>query len=81
MSEKTFAEELLAERERLDLNQAACAALFTGLSVGTLRNWETGRNTPPEWAQPLLLDFLRRRKPAKEGSFVKRGRPSTAADD
>lgn len=71
----TFAEQLKSERQRLGRNQADAAALFQGLTIGTLRAWESGRNEPPEWSRALILDFLRGQKPAKESTFVERGRP------
>ena len=74
----TFAEKFHAQRKRLGLQQAACASLFHQLSVKTLRNWEGGRNEPPAWSQPLILAFLARQKPAKQSTFVERGRPPLA---
>lgn len=75
-----FPDQLRAERARLNRNQPDTAALFTGLSTKTLRNWEIGRNAPPPWAQALILDFLRRQRPLKRGTFVERGRLWPARD-
>lgn len=35
-------------------------AVSTGIPLGTLRNWEQGKNNPPEYLYPMLYELLRR---------------------
>lgn len=75
MKPKTFADRLRAERERLNLSQAECAALLPPLSGRMIAKWEGGGGEPPEWVQPLIFEKLRRHKPRAGGSFNKPGNP------
>lgn len=81
MKTKTFAEQLRAERKRLNLSQEEAASLFVDsmkaplLPVATWREWEYGRRNPPPLLQHFMLHFLARQKPDKDGSWDKRGRP------
>ena len=72
--EKPFSSILRAARARLNLSQTECARLIPPLSVRVLQNWERGRNTPPEWAQPLIIYALEVERPNPDGHFAKPGR-------
>ena len=52
-----FADELRAERARLGLSQQALSEAL-GVPKRTIENWEGGVNSPPEWAEKLLLEKL-----------------------
>lgn len=54
----TFAEKLKAARRREGYSQATAAELIPGLSTRTLQAWECDRQSPPLWAQSLVLDAL-----------------------
>ena len=54
----TFAEKLKIVRRREGYSQATAAELIAGLSTRTLQAWESGRQSPPVWAQALVLDAL-----------------------
>jgi len=60
MANKTmsFAEQLKAVRRRERFSQAIAAQLIHGLSTRTLQAWECGRQSPPVWAQSLVLEAL-----------------------
>ena len=78
----TFAQQIRAERQRLNLSQEEAAALFVDahktplLPVSTWRDWEYRRRAPMPLLQHFVLQFLEKQKPDKEGSWDKRGRPS-----
>lgn len=57
MTEKTYAEQLKAARKKAGLTQAGLAD-WTGIPRRTLEDWETGRMTPPPWAQGLVLEKI-----------------------
>lgn len=54
----TFAEKLKTVRRREGYSQATAAELIPGLSIRTLQAWECDRQSPPLWAQSLVLDAL-----------------------
>lgn len=54
----TFSEKLKAVRRREGYSQATAAELIPGLSTRTLQAWECDRQSPPLWAQALVLDAL-----------------------
>jgi len=54
----TFAEQLKAVRRREGYSQATAAELIPRLSTRTLQAWECDRQSPPLWAQSLVLDAL-----------------------
>lgn len=54
----TFAEQLKAVRRRASYSQSAAAQLIHGLSTRTLQAWERGQQSPPLWAQALVLEAL-----------------------
>jgi len=54
----TFSEQLKAVRRREDFSQAKAAQLIHGLSTRTLQAWERGQQSPPPWAQLLVLEAL-----------------------
>jgi len=54
----TFSEQLKAVRCREDFSQAKAAQLIHGLSTRTLQAWERGQQSPPPWAQLLVLEAL-----------------------
>lgn len=54
----TFSEKLKAVRRREGYSQATAAELIPGLSTRTLQAWECDRQSPPFWAQALVLDAL-----------------------
>lgn len=54
----TFADKLRAVRKRERYSQATAAELVRDLSVRTLQEWEHERQTPPLWAQWLVLEAL-----------------------
>jgi DNA-binding transcriptional regulator YiaG len=53
-----FADELRAERARLGLSQQALSEAL-GIPKRTIENWEGGVNSPPPWAEKLLLEKLK----------------------
>jgi DNA-binding XRE family transcriptional regulator len=53
-----FAEQLKAVRRREGYSQATAAQLIPGLSTRTLQAWECSQQSPPLWAQWLVLDAL-----------------------
>ena len=53
-----FADKLRAERARLGLSQQALSKTL-GVPKRTIENWEGGVNSPPEWAEKLLLERLK----------------------
>ena len=74
---KTFAQQIRAERERLNLSQPETAALIPHLSHRMIAKWEAGGGEPPLWAQALLLAALAKAKPRKKtGHFGKPGNPN-----
>jgi len=54
----SFAEKLRAVRKREGYSQSGAAELIANLSVRTLQEWEHERQTPPLWAQGLVLEAL-----------------------
>ena len=46
-------------RQRLGMSQRQFSAFF-GIPLGTLRNWEQGINSPPEYVFSMLLTSIRR---------------------
>lgn len=54
----SFADKLRAARKREGYSQATAAELVRDLSVRTLQEWEHERQTPPLWAQWLVLEAL-----------------------
>jgi DNA-binding transcriptional regulator YiaG len=54
----SFAENLKAIRRREGYSQATAAELIAGLSTRSLQAWESGRQSPPLWAQSLVLEAL-----------------------
>ena len=53
-----FADHLKAVRRRNGYTQAMAAELIPGLSLRTFQAWERSQQTPPVWAQNLVLDTL-----------------------
>ena len=53
-----FAEQLKAARKRDGYSQAMAVQLIHGLSIRTFQAWEQGQQTPPLWAQSLVLETL-----------------------
>ncbi len=80
----TFAEQLKAVRRREGDSQARATQLIPGLSTRTLQAWERGQQSPPIWAQSLVLEALggapydpakkRRLSPARKPRQSKGGR-------
>lgn len=60
----SFAAQLKTQRASLGLTQAEAAASISPYRdiVRTLENWEAGRNAPPDWAQPLIIASIRKRR-------------------
>lgn len=54
----SFADLLKKVRRREGYSQATAAELVRDLSVRTLQAWECGQQTPPKWAQWLVLEAL-----------------------
>jgi DNA-binding XRE family transcriptional regulator len=54
----TFAEQLKAVRKRDGHSQATAVQLIPGLSIRTFQAWERSQQTPPLWAQALVLEAL-----------------------
>jgi DNA-binding XRE family transcriptional regulator len=54
----SFAEQLKVVRRRERFSQAVAARLIPGLSTRTLQAWERNQQSPPLWAQSLVLDAL-----------------------
>ena len=54
----SFADKLKMVRRREGYSQATAAELVRDLSVRTLQAWECGQQTPPLWAQWLVLEAL-----------------------
>jgi DNA-binding XRE family transcriptional regulator len=54
-----FGRELKAQRAACGLSQSQAAACVPFLSVRTLQCWEHGHQSPPVWAQCLIMDKLR----------------------
>ncbi len=54
----TFKDALKAARQRESYTQAQAAEKIARLSVRTLQEWESGRQTPPLWTQLLILEAL-----------------------
>jgi len=54
----SFADKLRAVRKREGYSQSGAAELIANLSVRTLQEWEHERQTPPLWAQGLILEAL-----------------------
>lgn len=54
----SFADKLRAVRAREGYSQSTAAELVRDLSVRTLQEWEHERQTPPLWAQWLVLEAL-----------------------
>ena len=46
-------------RQRLGMSQRQFSGFF-GIPLGTLRNWEQGVNSPPEYVFSMLLTSIRR---------------------
>ena len=57
-----FGRELKAQRALGGLSQTEAAAAIPYLSVRTLQCWEHGHQSPPEWAQNLILEKLSKTK-------------------
>ena len=80
----TFVEQLKAVRRREGYSQAMAAQLIPGLSTRTLQAWEQSQQSPPLWAQSLVLEALggapydpakkRRVSPARKSRQRKGGR-------
>lgn len=54
----TFADKLRLVRKRLGCSQASAALLIRDFNVRTLQAWEREQQTPPKWAQWLVLEAL-----------------------
>jgi len=61
-----FGRELRAQRAAGGISQSQAAACFHGLSVRTLQAWEQGHQSPPVWAQHLILDGISKRATRKK---------------
>jgi DNA-binding transcriptional regulator YiaG len=53
-----FGRELKAQRALAGLSQRQAAEAIPYLSVRTLQAWEYGHQSPPVWAQNLILEKL-----------------------
>jgi hypothetical protein len=70
----TFSEQLKAIRRRERISQATAARLIHRLSTRTLQAWERGQQSPPPWAQLLVLEALG--GPPYDAAKKRRGRPA-----
>lgn len=52
-----FAEEFKAARLKTGMSQEVFAEC-TGIPRGTVRNWEQGQRTPPDWVARMVLDMM-----------------------
>lgn len=58
-----FSDLIKEYRQAKSLTQKQFAELFNpSIPVDTIKNWECGRKTPPEWAQGLITEKLERMK-------------------
>lgn len=50
-------------RKAAGLTQKQFAELFNPpIPIDTVKSWDCGRTSPPEWAQPLILERIEKRK-------------------
>lgn len=70
LDEKTFAEQLQEQRERLCLSQQLLADLI-GVPKKTVQRWLMGRVEPLPWVSRLLIGYLRL-LPAPESKKLRR---------
>lgn len=45
---------------RGDRSRAEASKILCGCPIGTIRDWEQGKRTPPEWVQSLVVGQLLR---------------------
>lgn len=57
-----FGRELKAQRALAGISQRQAAEAIPFLSVRTLQCWEHGHQSPPVWAQNLILEKLSKTK-------------------
>lgn len=53
------------KREELGISRAELSRLLD-IPIRTLENWESGVNSPPKWAEKLLLEKLETLKSKEE---------------
>lgn len=58
MAEQTYAQRIKAARKAAGLTQATLADRAR-IPRRTIEDWETGRRTPPDYVQHLVLDKIR----------------------
>lgn len=51
-------------RQAIGLTQEAFSKLFE-IPIDTVKNWDSGRRKPPEWAEKLIIKELERMKDNK----------------
>lgn len=61
----TFAAQLTEWRTAHILTQSQAASMLWGTSVGTYKQWESGRRIPAESVQRSVLEKLRMTAPLK----------------
>lgn len=61
----TYSERFKAARKAAGYTQRSCAEKY-GIPVRTIENWESGKNTPPDYVQRLMLAEMARRAAEKE---------------
>ena len=55
----TFSEQFTKARKAAGLTQDAVAKLMR-IPKRTIENWSTGKSSPPDWSQPLIIRELER---------------------
>lgn len=76
-----FGRELKAQRAACGLSQSQAAARVPFLSVRTLQCWEHGHQSPPVWAQNLILKRIAERRKVAGGGGARRGAKGRAQTD
>lgn len=61
MKELNLSNKIKEKRKSVGLTQYQFSAIFE-IPLDTVKNWDSGRRKPPEWAEKLIIEKLEQMK-------------------